>query len=44
MNAYFGPMLHGIMVYRNEEKDEARYYANLLIGDKHLTRDIINGR
>lgn len=44
MNAYIGPMLHGFMAYWDEEKDAARYYVNLLIGDKHLTRDIINGR
>ena len=39
MNAYIGPMLHGFMVYWDEEKDAARYYVHLLIGDMHRTFD-----
>ena len=37
MNAYIEPMLHGFMVYWDEEKEAARYYVHLLIGDKHQT-------
>ena len=44
MNIYIESLLNGLMVYWDEEKDAARYYVHLLIGDKHFTRDIINGR
>ena len=44
MNIYIESLLNGLMVYWDEEKDAARYYVHLLIGDKHLTRDIISGR
>ncbi len=40
MNAYIGPMLHGFMVYWDEEKEAARYYVHLLIGDKHKAFDL----
>ena len=36
-------MLHGFMVYWEEEKDAARYYVHLLIGDKHQTSDSSGG-
>ena len=32
------------MVYWDKEKEVARYFVHLLIGDKNLTRDVINGR
>ena len=32
-------MLHGFMVYWDEEKDAARYYVHLIVGDKHQTFD-----
>ena len=44
MNIYIESLLNGLMAYWAEEKDAARYYVHLLIGDKHLTRDVINGR
>ena len=44
MNIYIESLLNGLMAYWDEEKDAARYYVHLLIGDKHLTRDVINGR
>ncbi|HHU80954.1 MAG TPA: hypothetical protein GXZ35_06425 [Acholeplasmataceae bacterium] len=40
MNAYIGPMLHGFMVYWDEEKEAARYYVHLLIGDQQAYHEI----
>lgn len=43
MNIYIESLLNGLMVYWDEEKDAARYYVHLLIGDKHLSREVFNG-
>lgn len=44
MNVYVEGLLNGLMVYWDEEKNAARYYVHLLIGDKHLENKIVNGR
>ena len=44
MNAYISSMLYGFMVYWDEEKDAARYFVHLLIGDENVTKEIINYR
>lgn len=44
MNAYISPMLYGFMIYWDEEKDAARYFVHLLIGDENVTKEIINYR
>lgn len=43
MNIYIENLLNGLMVYWDEEPNAARYYVHLLIGNKHLTRKVING-
>lgn len=44
MNIYVKSLLNGLMVYWDEEKDAARYFVHLLIGDEHITETVVNGR
>lgn len=44
MKAYVESLLSGLMVYWEEEKNAARYYVHLLIGDKHKYMEVVNGR
>ena len=44
MNVYIESLLNGLMVYWDEEKDAARYYVHLLIGEKHKYIKSIKGR
>lgn len=44
MNVYVESLLCGLMVYWDEEKDAARYYVHLLIGETKKENKIVAGR